>query len=144
MATITFAARIAQDLRILVASAAVIDGTNQRGTGTTEVTAISDRIAVMVAAKLESDNLLGDVGDFDDAATSIAGDLSALDIGVRLAQVRMNNVYPGLLSEQGMMYEKDIIAEAQELATARRQLASTPVVVETAESDGTDIEVDED
>ncbi len=139
MATITFAARIAQDLRILVASAAVIDGTNQRGSGTTEVTATSDRIAVMAAAKVES--ILGDCGDFDDAATSVAGDLEALDIGVRLAQVRMNNVYPGTLGEAGTMYEKDILAEAHALADSRRQEATEPVVVEDSDDDG---EVDED
>ena len=139
MATITFAARIAQDLRILVASAAVIDGTNQRGAGTTEVTAISDRIGVMAAAKIES--ILGDCGDFDDAATSVTGDLEALDLGVRLAQVRMNNVYSGVLLEDGTMYEKDILEEAKSLAMSRRQEASEPVTVEDSDDDG---EVDED
>lgn len=139
MATITFAARIAQDMRILISAAAMADGTNQRGSGTTEVTATSDRIAVMAAAKIES--ICGDAGDFDDAATSVAGNLDMLDLGVRLAQVRMQNVYPGVLSEAGTMQEKDILAEAHDLADALRQEESTPVVVEDSDDDG---EVDED
>lgn len=126
MATITFAARIAQDLRILVSSPAVIDGTNQRDADTSENTTLSDRIAVMAAAKVES--VLGDCGDFDDAATSTSGDIEALDIGVRLAQVRMNSTYSGVLGEQGRNAIKEIEQELKDLAVARRQEEAVPVV----------------
>jgi hypothetical protein len=136
MATITFAQRIAQDLRILVSSPAMVDGTNQRGSGTTEVTAITDRIAVMAAAKVES--VLGDCGDYDDAAASTSGDLEALDIGVRLAQVRMSAIYSGVLGEQGRNALKDIEQELLDLAEARRQEASTPVVADVDDDEDED------
>jgi shikimate kinase len=118
MAAITFAQRIAQDLRILIAAATIVDETNQRGAGTSEVTAITDRAALLAAARVQSE--LGDVGAFDDAAASTAGDLAALDIGIRLAKLRLDNVYTAILSPDGREYEKDVIRDLKELAAARR------------------------
>lgn len=131
MAAITFAQRIAQDLRILIAAATIVDNTNQRGVGTTEVTAITDRAALLAAARVESE--LGPVGAFDDAAASTTGDLAALDIGVRLAKLRLDNVYTAILSPDGREYEKDVLKDLKELAAGRR-LEAPGVVANTGKT----------
>lgn len=102
----TLASQIATDLAVLVASANIIDLSNQRDTDATEDTTRTARVCAMAAAKVQS--YLGDVDGTD---------LQAVDIGVRLAAVYYSASYPLLSTKQDVL--SNIYAELAELRESR-------------------------
>ena len=124
MATITYAARIQDDLQLLISSPTMIDATNQRDADVVENTALSLRASQMAAAKIEG--ILGEAGNYDDADGTI-GDQQMLDLGIRLAMLYMTQVYSLTLNQAGVDYIGSVIDEAKDLARSRRQ-AVAPIL----------------
>jgi hypothetical protein len=130
MAVVSFAVMIATAYRGVVASAFVIDGSQQRTSTGTEDATKTNKTARLVAAKCES--ILGPVGTFDDADDTV-GDYDALDIAVRMMPLYVFNTFSLTKKGDGRDSFNGLLAELETLADARRQEASTLVVHDPTE-----------
>jgi hypothetical protein len=114
----TLAAQIQTELALLVASATIIDHSNQRDEDTAEDTARTAAVAAHASAKVEG--VLGD-GITD-------SDVQAVDLGTRIALMRYAVVYSETLTLEGVEYIRGVHAELRELRDTRNAAASTPQV----------------
>ena len=114
----TLAVQIATDLRILVASATMIDLTNVRDSDSSEDTTLSNKAAAHAAARVQE--FLG---------SSVDGtDTYAVDLGVRLALLRLATIYSGTLTPEGRGFIGDVNTELEKSAERRGAALATPKV----------------
>lgn len=102
----TLAAQILIDIQVLVASAHLVDATNQRDTDTAINTTLLTRVCEIAAAKVAS--MLGSVDSTDTLA---------VDLGVRWAILSLQSSY-SMLQTNGDT-RAALIAEMQDLAVIR-------------------------
>ena len=125
MATVTFPVKIGLDLVLLVADKTLIDMSRQRDSTATELTTRTVRVTEIAAAVVEGK--LGDVGSFDDTDQTV-GDLSALDLGIRIALLRYSQFYTLTMTEAGVAFIGLWKSDLEDIAAQRRQEAMTPIV----------------
>lgn len=133
MATMTFAAKIAQRLRLLRGEQQAIDDSTPRlpdpdsdSAPLTENTDHTTAIAAQAAAEVEAE--LGSVGSFDDTDHTV-GDLVALSYGVKFA-VRIGKEIGFNITPDGLGYMDKLDQRLQREAQRREDEAADPYVPE--------------
>lgn len=125
MAAITLAARIQVGFAQLISNPTLIDLSNQRDADLVENSVLTARVSEMAAAKVEGK--LGDTGSYDDNDPLI-GDLTALDLGIRIGLMMYSQMYTLTLTEAGIAFFQSVLVELEDLAAQRRQEATLPVI----------------
>lgn len=104
----TLQAQIVTELAVVIASANMIDLSNQRDTDVAEDTTRTAKVAELAAAKVKS--YLGDVDSTD---------VQAVDIGLRIALLYYSNNYSLIQGQAGRDALQSIYAELDELRQSR-------------------------